>query len=625
MVKQKNRKKTFYIDVIGCEKRKLDAEKILQYMQKNGYQQITEANKLKEADVVLFVSCAFNTDFSDLSKNKMTELLEKKRDNSTFILSGCLPDIEPDFIEDNGITNFFGPTYLENIDTILDEDVKFNLIPEQNISYFDNIEYPVPDLKYRSPVLEEYVNSKNGFKVRVCWGCLNKCSYCAVRKATKRLKSKPLNEIKNEINKGIITGHKKFFFTGGDVGAYGVDINHNVVSLLDLTTSFRDVDIYIQEFNVQWLIKYADEISNVFLKNQNNYNQVFLNIPIQSGSNNILKLMRRPYKAEEIFDAVEKVRNSNPKIRIGSHFIVGFPGETENDFEKTKRLIGNLDLDFIMVFTYSDHPSAESSKLHNKVSSEISNERREELLELQLKKDIALNKFIKTDCLDFSEIQKLGAEIEGWLTPNEGELLFTLAKQIKSGNVVEIGSWKGKSTYYLACGLIQGRGGKVCCVDHHTGSKEQRARNDDPINTLNEFTDNMRKYNIGHKIQIYVMGSIEASKEIEGNIDLIFVDGSHEYEDVKVDFKLWWPRLNQGGIMAFHDSISKSGVSRLIGEIINYRDDFREPILVDEITYFIKTNSHPEIGKETKKQFLEHKRVMAKKIQKMKTDFLSNV
>lgn len=618
MVEQKKGKKTFYIDVIGCEKRKLDAEKILQYMQKNGYQQITETNRLRNADVVLFVSCAFNTEFSDLSKNRMTELLQKKRDKSTFILSGCLPDIEPDFIEDKGITNFFGPTNLENIDRVLDEDVKFNLIPEQNISYFDNIEYPVPDSKYRSPILEKYVNSKKGFKVRVCWGCLNKCSYCVVRKATKHLKSKPLNEIKNEINKGIIAGHNSFFFTGGDVGAYGVDINHNVVSLLDLTTSFKDVDIYIQEFNVQWLINYADDISNVLLKNQNNYNQIFLNIPIQSGSNNILNLMRRPYKAEDVFHAIEKVRNGNPKIRIGSHFIVGFPGETEEDFEKTKRLIENLDLDFIMVFTYCDHPSAESSKLQNKVSYEISNERREELLEIQLKKDIESNRFIKMECLEISEIQKLGGEIEGWLTPKDGELLFKLSKQIEYGNVVEIGSWKGKSTFYLACGLIQGSGGKVCCVDHHTGSREQRARNSAPINTLNDFTENMRKYNVGHKIQTYVMDSIEASKEIEDNIDLIFIDGSHEYKDVKADFKLWWPRLNQRGIMAFHDSISKPDVSRLIEEIINDRDDFKEPMLMDEITYFTKSNFHPKISKETKKQFLEHKRIMAKKIQQMK-------
>ena len=73
MVELKNDKKTFYIDVIGCEKRKLDAEKVLQYMQKNRYQQITDINKLKDADVVLFVSCAFNTEFSDLSKNKIAE------------------------------------------------------------------------------------------------------------------------------------------------------------------------------------------------------------------------------------------------------------------------------------------------------------------------------------------------------------------------------------------------------------------------------------------------------------------------------------------------------------------------------------------------------------------------
>ena len=618
MVELKNDKKTFYIDVIGCEKRKLDAEKVLQYMQKNRYQQITDTNKLKDADVVLFVSCAFNTEFSDLSKNKIAELLEKKSNKSTFILSGCLPDIEPDFLDNNGVTNYFGPTNLEKIDNILDMDVKFNLIPEQNVSYFDNIEYPIPNSKYRSPIIDEYIKSKKGFKIRVCWGCLNKCSYCAVRKATKLLKSKPLDEIDNEIKNGINTGHRIFFITGGDVGAYGVDINLDVVSLLDLITSFKGIEIYIQEFNVQWLIKYADELAEVFLKNQNNYNKIFLNTPIQSGSDSILKKMRRPYKSNDIPKAVEQIRASTPKIRIGSHFIVGFPSENDDDFEATRTLIETLDLDFIMVFPYCDHPTAESSKFDDKVSHEISNKRHDELLELQLKKDIESNRYLKMEYLDRSEIQRLGEKIDGWLTPKEGELLFTLAKQIESGNVVEIGSWKGKSTFYLACGMIQGSGDKVCCVDHHTGSKEQRARNDAPINTLNDFTVNMRKYNVGHKIQIYIMTSIEASKEIEGCIELIFIDGSHEYEDVKADFEAWWPRLSPKGIMALHDTISKPGVSKLIEEIINGRDDFINPILVDEIIYIRKSDTCSGITKEIKKQFLDNKKMMAKKIQAMK-------
>ena len=114
------------------------------------------------------------------------------------------------------------------------------------------------------------------------------------------------------------------------------------------------------------------------------------------------------------------------------------------------------------------------------------------------------------------------------------------------------------------------------------------------------------------------MSVIEASKEIEGCIELIFIDGSHEYEDVKADFEAWWPRLSPEGIMALHDTISKPGVSKLIEEIINGRDDFINPILVDEITYIRKSDTCSGITKEIKKQFLDNKKMMAKKIQAMK-------
>jgi len=424
--------------------------------------------------------------------------------------------------------------------------------------------------------------------------------------------------VEREIKEGVEEGHRKFFFTGEDVGAYGIDIGEDVVSLLDLITSFEDTEIYIQAFNAQWLIRSGDDIARVLRNNLNNYNKLHLIVPIQSGSNRILREMKRPYERKEILEAIEKIRHENHKIRVGSHFIVGFPGETREDFNETKKLVDTLNLDFIMVFTYSDHPSVESFKMPRKAERETANRRRLELLKLQRKKDEEEHRHQRIEQLDMETVHRLAEEIEGWLTPKEGELLFNLARQTEDGNVVEIGSWKGKSTFYLCCGLIQGQNGKLYSVDRHTGSEEQRKRSNAPIDTFADFTENMRKFNVGHVIMTFVMGSLDASKRIDDEIGLIFLDGSHEYEHVKSDFAAWWPKLREGGTMAFHDTVSKPGVSQFVEEVIATRDDIGDPEMVDEMVFFKKTSRRPRNADEDTRQFLVHRKTMSDKIMRLK-------
>lgn len=604
----------FYIDYVGCEKRKLDTEKIIQYMLENGYERKSNINDLNKNSVIIFVSCAFNNQFSELSKTKIKTILREKRADSDFVLSGCLPEIEPEFLEENGIYNSCGPRNLEALDDILSSKIKMNSIPEQNISCFDNIEYPKPNTVYRSTVLEEYIDAKNYYKIRASWGCVNNCSYCVIKKATKNLKSKQLNEIEYEMIKGIEDDYDKFFFTGGDLGAYGVDIGTNVVRLLELITSFKGVNIYLQEFNVQWIIRYGAEISDILLKNKANYSKLFINCPIQSGSNQILKKMNRPYIKENVLSSLNHIRKNNHKITLGSHFIVGFPGESEEDFDDTRQLIDELDLDFIMVFPYSEHPNAESAKFENKIPLSIAEERCKKLLDLQYVKDLKNNRFCEMKNLNITDIHKIANDIEGWLTPTEGEVLFNLAKNVPRGSVVEIGSWKGKSTFYLACGILQRGEGFIYSIDHHTGSFEHRNRTDQPINTLNEFCENMRTHNVGHVIRTLVMNSIDASKQIHDEIGLIFVDGSHDYGSVRSDFETWWPKLMEGGIIAFHDSLSKEGVSKYVDEIISTGSDFEFPQLIHEITY-IKKSSH--IGCITKKEIEDFKAYKEKMLDKL--------
>jgi predicted O-methyltransferase YrrM len=153
-------------------------------------------------------------------------------------------------------------------------------------------------------------------------------------------------------------------------------------------------------------------------------------------------------------------------------------------------------------------------------------------------------------------------------------------------------------------------------IDHHTGSKEHKKGNK-KIFTLPKFTENIRRYNVGHVIDTIITTSIEASKIVNSKITLIFIDGSHEYEDVKNDFNLWWQKLEIGGIIMFHDTLTKIGVSKLIDEIISQRDDIGTPKLLHEITYFQKTiNAQENINKN--KFFIEQKKKAKKQLEILK-------
>ncbi len=177
--------------------------------------------------------------------------------------------------------------------------------------------------------------------------------------------------------------------------------------------------------------------------------------------------------------------------------------------------------------------------------------------------------------------------IEGWLTNNEALLLYDLASKCRGkGSIVEIGSWKGKSTVCLGLGSMFGNRTRIFAVDPHDSMgvpnnlKEQNT-------TFHEFKMNISKNNIESIVVPMVKTSIEASKLFaNSSVELIFVDGSHDYESVKLDFKSWFPKVMQGGIIAFHDSASTDWIAckRAVQESITL-ELFEEINYCDSITY----------------------------------------
>ncbi len=186
---------------------------------------------------------------------------------------------------------------------------------------------------------------------------------------------------------------------------------------------------------------------------------------------------------------------------------------------------------------------------------------------------------------EIDEIKKFVNDLDGWLFEKEGELLYHLAKNCTGkGVIVEIGSWKGKSTIWLGKGSKRGNKVPIYAIDPHTGSSEHKRMFSKKIYTFKEFKRNISKANVDDIIIPIIQTSEEAAKKFTQPIELIFIDGAHEYDLVKKDFELWFPKIIDGGIMAFHDTIWFSGPTRIVEEFVCPSKNFRNLKLINSIT-----------------------------------------
>ncbi|MHA1251365.1 MAG: class I SAM-dependent methyltransferase [Candidatus Helarchaeota archaeon] len=170
---------------------------------------------------------------------------------------------------------------------------------------------------------------------------------------------------------------------------------------------------------------------------------------------------------------------------------------------------------------------------------------------------------------DIERIKKLLNSLNsGGFRDEEGIILYNLARNCKGkGVIVEIGSWKGRSTIWLANGSKQGNSVKVYAIDPHTGLGDIQKKYG-PVWTFDEFKKNIKKAGVDDIVIPIVKTSKEAAKDFKKPVEFIFIDGGHEYEVVKSDFFLWFPKLVNGGIMAFHDSTTWEGPKKIVDNYI---------------------------------------------------------
>lgn len=197
--------------------------------------------------------------------------------------------------------------------------------------------------------------------------------------------------------------------------------------------------------------------------------------------------------------------------------------------------------------------------------------------------------------------------IDGWLTKREGAFLYEAARKIQSPNViVEIGSWKGKSTGCLGKGSKDGGQAAIYAIDPHTGSPEHH-RMFGKVDTWEEFNKNIGNLGVRDFVQPIRSTSSNAAPNFNTPIGLLFIDGAHGLEEVKLDFQLWFPKVINGGIIAFHDSWHSIGPLVVSSKALLTSLEVSDPKVVDSITWFKKVNQNTAPDRLKNTAFLSYR------------------
>ncbi|MFC2162138.1 radical SAM protein [Candidatus Altiarchaeota archaeon] len=403
---------TFHLRSVVCPRRRIDCQKIFDYLEANG---MTYTPELSEADLVIVSTCGYIRQAEDDSIKAVKYYMKNKPAHARLIVTGCLPAINKEQLKKIGDMMMISPTSLRELDELIQAKVGFDDIPDPH----DIRDFPVslpdrplterlsyafePNMRFVKKVLSKVTGTASGsgnkfvskynhplldrsqeglYNLRIATGCLGQCSYCAIMSATGSLKSKPLDQVVAEFTEGLSKGYKKFILIAGDTGCYGLDIGTDIVRLLEEILAIDgDYRLIINDFNAQWLVKYRDRLTPLLAGNKDKIDHIIL--PVQSGSDRILSAMNRPYKIGDVKECLKSMREKVPGLVFTTHIMVGFPDETDEDFEESLGFITEYGFPYVDVYCYEDRPNTASSGLMDKVDAKIMRQRADKILEAQ--------------------------------------------------------------------------------------------------------------------------------------------------------------------------------------------------------------------------------------------------
>ena len=377
----KGKKLKYIIQTLGCQLNENDSEKISGMLEKMGYE---KTENVKEADLAIFNTCCVRENAEDKLFGKLGELKKEKETRGTIIaIGGCM-------MQEKHITEkiqesypyvdiIFGTHTLhkipENIHKILEKRKKI-----KDVIYIDGEVYEGLPIKRESNIKAS---------VTIMYGCNNFCSYCIVPYVRGRERSRHPKDILQEVEGLAKEGYKEITLLGQNVNSYLVSENWKGIGkqyrgINSFATLLREINKIEGIERIRFISPHPKDFTDDVIEAIAESDKVckLIHLPLQSGSTNMLKIMNRKYTKQSYLELVDKMKNKIKNLTLSTDIIVGFPGETEEDFEDTLDIVRKVGFEQVYMFIYSIREGTPGAKMKNQIPEEIKHKRFDRLKEL---------------------------------------------------------------------------------------------------------------------------------------------------------------------------------------------------------------------------------------------------
>lgn len=412
----------FKIITLGCKVNTYESNSISDTLLANGYEKALDD---KQADIVIINTCTVTNTANNKSLKMIRHAIRNNRD-AIIIVTGCSAQVyHKQIMEIDGVSIIIGTVGKSQILKYIEE-------------YKKNKEQII-DVKNNTNILFEEMKLNNFDKtrafVKIQDGCNNFCSYCIIPFTRGSVRSRNKDEIINEIKTLINYGHHEIVLTGIHTGNYGEEFdNYDFASLLSDLVKIQGLDrLRISSIEVTEL---NDRVLSILEKEKILVSH--LHIPLQAGTDKILKAMNRKYDTKYYKEKIDKIRTIRPDISISTDVIVGFPGETEEDFIESMDFINSMKFSKIHVFPYSKREGTKAATFDNQIDEKVKKDRARLLIKLSKKLEIEyMDKFMGKEVSFIPEVFD-----NGFVYGHTGNYLYVKANgtsdDLKKNKIVEI-------------------------------------------------------------------------------------------------------------------------------------------------------------------------------------------
>ena len=428
-IKDKYKGKTFYLKTYGCQMNEHDSENIEALLTGLGFKKV---DNYENADLVLLNTCSIRENAHNKAFGMLGRLKHLKTQKKDLIvgLCGCMAQeasVVEEIIKKYSWVNFvFGTHNMYQLPNIIDRAIEEN---KQQIEVFSK----EGDLVEGLPVIRT-----NNYKayVNIIYGCNKFCTYCIVPDTRGRERSRAKEDILKEVDELIKDGYKEITLLGQNVNAYGKDL-YDDYTLGNLLEDIAKKDIPRVRFMTSHPWDFTDSMVEVIGKYKNIMPSVHL--PVQSGSSRILKLMGRRYTRESYLELFNKIKNTVPGVAISTDIIVGFPGETEEDFLETLSLAEECKYDNAFTFIFSKREGTPACLLKDETSEEEKENRLQRLNKVVNKYFLENNKKLENKIVEVlvEGVSEKDNMFYGYTDTNK-LINFSSEKEVVPGDIIKV-------------------------------------------------------------------------------------------------------------------------------------------------------------------------------------------